>query len=126
MGPADLDVLIVDDHEAMRTLLVRVLEKSGVTRIRTAADGFEALALLTALPADLILADQAMPGMDGINFIVAVRGNALFGTPRIIMVSGNANAEHAAAAHAAGADLVLVKPVSPRDLLAAINALFAV
>jgi len=126
MSPADLDVLIVDDHEAMRTLLVRVLEKSGVTRVRTAADGFEALALLTAQPADLILVDQAMPGMDGISFVVAVRGNPMFGAPRVIMVSGNANAEHAAAARAAGADTILVKPVSPRDLLAAINALFAV
>jgi CheY-like chemotaxis protein len=123
---ADLDVLIVDDHEAMRTLLARVLTRVGVTRVRVAADGFEALALLTAQPANLILADQAMPGMDGISFVVAVRGNALFGAPRIIMVSGNTNAEHEAAARAAGADTILVKPVSASDLLAAINALFAV
>jgi CheY-like chemotaxis protein len=123
---ADLDVLIVDDHEAMRTLLARVLTRAGVTRVRVAADGFEALALLTAQPANLILADQAMPGMDGISFVVAVRGNALFGAPRIIMVSGNTNAEHEAAARAAGADTILVKPVSASDLLAAINALFAV
>lgn len=123
---ADLSVLIVDDHEAMRTLLVRVLTKAGVTRVRAAADGFEALALLTAQPANLILADQAMPGMDGISFVVAVRGNPLFGEPRVIMVSGNTNAEHATAARAAGADVLLVKPVTPRDLLAAIEALFAV
>jgi two-component system chemotaxis response regulator CheY len=123
---ADLDVLIVDDHEAMRTLLTRVLTKAGVTRVRSAADGFEALAMLTAQPANLILADQAMPGMDGISFVVNVRGNPLFGAPRVIMVSGNTNAEHATAARAAGADTVLVKPVTPRDLLAAIEALFAV
>jgi len=126
MGPADLDVLIVDDHEAMRSLLVRVLERAGVTRVRAAADGFEALALLTARPADLILADQAMPGMDGISFVVAVRGNAMFGEPRVIMLSGNTNAEHAAAARAAGADTILVKPVAPGELLDAINSLFAV
>ncbi|MGD9981298.1 MAG: response regulator [Hyphomonadaceae bacterium] len=123
---ADLDVLIVDDHEAMRALLSRVLTKAGVARVRTAADGDEALARLAERPATLILADQNMPGMDGLRFVAAVRADASLGAPRIIMVSGHAGAAHAEAARTAGADAVLVKPVAPRDLLAAIEALFAV
>jgi len=123
---ADLDVLIVDDHEAMRSLLSRVLTHAGVAQVRVAADGADALALLTARPAALILADQNMPVMDGLEFIAAVRANAAFGAPRIIMVSGQAGETHADAARAAGADAVLVKPVSLRDLLTRIEALFAV
>lgn len=126
MGPADLDVLIVDDHEAMRTLLARVLAKLGVERIRTAESSDVALSALAELPATLILADRNMPGMDGLAFVAAVRADPAQGGPKIIIVSGDAGVEHTAAARAAGADAVLVKPVLLSDLAAAINALFAV
>ena len=126
MTLADLDVLIVDDHEAMRTLISRVLARAGVERVRTAASGAEALAALKTRPATLVLADQNMPGMDGVAFIAAVRADSAFGGPRIVVVSGQTSAEHMEAARAAGADAVLVKPVSPRDLLQTINELFAV
>ena len=124
MDAANLDVLIVDDHEGMRALLQRVLEKAGVTKLRAAASGAEALTLLSGRAADLILADRSMPGMDGTGFIAAVRANPALGAPRIIMISGHDGA--AEAARTAGADAFLVKPVSPRDLLAAIERLFAV
>jgi CheY-like chemotaxis protein len=126
MTLAELDVLIVDDHEAMRTLISRVLVRAGVKRVRAAANGAEALETLRERPAALVLADQNMPGMDGLAFIRALRADQALGAPRIIMVSGQTSAEHADAARAAGADAMLVKPVSPRDLLQAINDLFAV
>lgn len=125
MEIVDLDVLIVDDHEAIRTLLTRVLTKAGVTNVRSAASGAEALAELAARPASVILADNSMPGMSGMEFIAEVR--ARHGAqPRIIMVSGASSLAHAAEAKTAGADDVLVKPVLAKDLLTAINTLFAV
>jgi two-component system chemotaxis response regulator CheY len=123
---AVLDVLIVDDHEAMRTLLARVLAKAGVTNIRTAPNAGEALAQLAERAASLILADRNLPGMNGVEIITAVRASPAFSHAKIIMISGHTSDEHAQEARAAGADAVLVKPVSPRDLLAAIEALFAV
>ncbi|MEQ1819318.1 MAG: response regulator [Terricaulis sp.] len=126
MGLTDLDVLIVDDHEAMRALLTRVFTKVGVTSLRAAANAEEALAALRQRPATLILADKNMPGMDGLAFLAAVRGESAFGAPKFIMLSGDASAAHVQAARAAGADMVLVKPVPPSALLAAINELFAV
>lgn len=126
MQAADLDVLIVDDHEAMRVLLARVLSKLGVRQIRQAEGGAAALAALSQRPASLILADRNMPVMDGLSFVQQVRANQAFGTPRIIMISGNVSSEHADAARAAGADITLTKPVTGRDLVAAIEALFAV
>ena len=126
MKLSELDVLIVDDHEAMRVMLARVLARAGVTAIRSASSGLEALALLAARPASLVLADQRMPGMDGTAFIGAVRADAALTSARIIMISGATSAEHADAARAAGADAVLVKPVSPRALLEAIEGVMGV
>jgi two-component system, chemotaxis family, chemotaxis protein CheY len=126
MSPSELDVLIVDDQEAMRTLLTRVLQKAAAVRVRAAANGADGISLLSQSPATLVLVDQNMPGMAGLAFIAAVRGDPALGSPRIIMISGHAGLEQAKAARAAGADAVLVKPVAPSELLGAINALFAV
>lgn len=122
---SELDVLIVDDHEVMRALLTRALTAAGVISIRSAPNATEALTQLRGHPAHLILADQNMPGMSGLEFIAAVRADAVYGAPRIVMISGQVGKDHTEAARAAGADAVLVKPVSPRDLLQTIAALFA-
>ncbi|MBK6705289.1 MAG: hypothetical protein IPG56_17025 [Caulobacteraceae bacterium] len=56
---------------------------------------------MTALrtrPATVIIADKNMPGMDGLAFLSAVRGDGALGAPKIIMLSGDASAAHAAAA----------------------------
>ncbi len=125
MRLADLDILVVDDHEAMRTLLLRVLNRAGVPRLRAAADGAEGLARLEERAANLILVDQTMPGMDGSAFIRAVRADARHAGARIITITGRSEAAQTAAARAAGADAVLIKPVTPRALLEAIDAVFA-
>jgi DNA-binding response OmpR family regulator len=123
MGRADLDVLIVDDHEAMRAVLMRGLVAAGVGCVRAAADGEAALALLRERPAGVIVVDRHMPGMDGLAFVAAVRGETALADARILMLSGASDASHAEAAQAAGADAVLMKPVTPRELLSAIAAL---
>lgn len=111
---ADLDILIVDDHDTMRTLLSAVLERAGARKLRTATNGQSALSLLADAPADFILVDQVMPGMDGATFVAHVRASD--SNTRIIMISGNASASAAT-----GVDAFLEKPVSPRALLEAIE-----
>jgi CheY-like chemotaxis protein len=113
-----LDVLVVDDHEAMRTLLRKVLERAGVGSVREAAGGAEALEALQEQPAHLILVDQNMPGMGGADFVARVRASGA--SARIVMITGDARA-----VAPDGADAVLVKPISPRDLIAALNALLS-
>ena len=108
-----LDVLIVDDHEPMRAMLRKVLERAGVGAVREAASGEEALMALQARPAQLILVDQNMPGMSGAAFAARVREGG--SSARIVMITGDARAE------GVGADALLVKPISPRDLLAVIE-----
>lgn len=120
---AALSVLIADDHEPMRTLLRRVLERAGVGDVRDVKSGAEALAALQERRADLLLADMTMPEMDGVALTERVRADYL--AARVIMITGRSEARVLESAKAAGADAVLVKPVSPRDLLAAIEKLFA-
>lgn len=119
----DLDVLIVDDHEAMRVMLARVMASAGATRVREASRGELGLAMQAETPAHLILVDSGMPGMDGVSFIRAVRAEPRYGTPCIVMVTGHDNVELNAAARAAGANAVLIKPVSPRALISKVQDL---
>jgi CheY-like chemotaxis protein len=117
---AELEVLIVDDHEGMRALLRKVLERAGAERVREAASGADALALLAERPAQLILADHMMPGMDGMAFVRQARASA-GASVRILMITGRAEKRIAIEAEAAGVDALLVKPVAPSDLFAAIE-----
>jgi len=113
MDLAALDVLIVDDHEAMRAMLRKVLERTGFGSVRDAANGEAALKLIAERAADLILVDQNMPGMSGAAFVARARESG--SSARIVMITGDVRAE------VGDADALLVKPVSPRDLLAAIE-----
>jgi two-component system chemotaxis response regulator CheY len=120
-----LDVLIVDDHEPMRAMLRKVLERAGVNSVRDAASGKAALELLQERGAQLILVDQTMPEMDGLALVQRVRADSSSAGARIIMLTGRADAAHAEAARKAGVDAVLVKPVAPSELLAAIERVFS-
>jgi CheY-like chemotaxis protein len=122
---SDLDVLVVDDQEMMRSLLARVLKDAGFNKVREADGGEAALALLSNAPADLIFADHSMPRMSGPSFIAAVRADAALGAPRIIMISGVTEPADHKAARDAGADIVLVKPVKAPELFRAIEQVFA-
>jgi DNA-binding NarL/FixJ family response regulator len=114
-----LDVLIIDDHAGMRDLLTRVLTAAGASSVREAPDAETALALLAERMASLILADQNMAGMSGLDFVRRFR--AQYGArASVLMLSGQEDAEFGAKALVAGADGALPKPVSPRTLLDAI------
>jgi CheY-like chemotaxis protein len=85
-----ITLLVVDDDEDLRTMVVQLLETEGYV-VRAAADGLEALDLLeTALP-HLILLDMRMPRMDGWELgrrIRAMHGRKI---PIVVMTA----AEHA-------------------------------
>jgi two-component system cell cycle sensor histidine kinase/response regulator CckA len=65
MNPHPVTVLIVEDDDAVRTVLARIMETEGY-RAYTAADGAEALRLLAKpVPVDLVVTDVSMPRIDG-------------------------------------------------------------
>lgn len=78
--PADLKVVLVEDHELQRTLLADFLGRIGVRSIRQAANGREALQLLDGdgeVAADVIVCDLEMPEMDGVEFLREVAARKL-------------------------------------------------
>ena len=70
--PLQQRILLVDDDEAVRSVLRRSLVKAGY-EVHEAGEGGAALKLLASAPADLIITDLVMPEMEGIEFIMALR-----------------------------------------------------
>ena len=113
-------ILLVDDNADMRAYLLRLLEKH--YDITTAADGETALAAALAAPPDLVLSDVMMPRMDGFELLRALRRTPETATVPVILLSALAGEESRVEGMEAGADDYLVKPFSPRELLARVKA----
>jgi CheY-like chemotaxis protein len=100
--------LVVDDGPVERLTGKAMLEKLGFA-VRTAASGEEALELLAAQPARLVLCDVSMPGMSGLELLQAAR--ALASPPIMVMVTGHGDEAFAQSAMQAGASAYLTKPL---------------
>lgn len=110
-------ILVVDDDENFRSLLVDFLQTSGYTA-RGAEDGEAALALLREVPFDLLLVDLRLPGMDGLELIRQAK--SLHSPAPIIIVTGYGSKESAIEAVRLGVTNYLEKPI--RDLSALASA----
>lgn len=111
-------ILVVDDDPAVLRMLARVLEGPEQT-IDTATDGGSAIAKLTATSYDVIISDIAMPGMDGIELLGAVRTHDL--DVPIVLVTGQPSLETAIQALEFGAFRYLTKPVDLAQLRAVVT-----
>lgn len=113
-------VLIVDDDEAVRTMLYKVIRSNGI-QAELAASGEQALKMLEQAPFDLILLDINMPGMDGFQLVQLLRkrGNQ---TP-IILISGRQEDYDTLYGLDIGADDYVTKPFNPVVLGAKVKAM---
>ncbi len=112
---AGMNVLLAEDNELNAEIAQALLESEGIVVTR-AADGKEAVELYTSRPAgsfDAILMDIMMPGMDGYEATRAIRlsEKADAADIPIIALTANAFAEDAKAAHDAGMNAHLPKPL---------------
>jgi two-component system, OmpR family, response regulator len=82
-------ILAIDDNAAIRELLRIVLEGEGYEVIE-AADGAEGLQRYQAAPTDLVITDLQMPGMDGLELLMALQ--RLVPTPVLMAISGDRDA----------------------------------
>lgn len=110
-------ILVVDDTEANRDILVRRLQREG-HRAETAENGRVALALLEQEAFDLVLLDVMMPVMDGFELLEHLKADEALKHLPVIMISALNDSENMARGIAMGADDYLPKPFN-RDILKA-------
>jgi two-component system response regulator RegA len=109
-------ILVVDDDERLRERLARALRRRGFA-CRTAADGPEALAAVSADPPDRIILDLRMPGASGLEVLRALR--ALHPEVAVVMVTGYGSIATAVDAMGLGAVNYVPKPADADEILAA-------
>ncbi len=116
-------ILIIDDDEALRGTMRKILEMDG-HRIQEAQDGEVGLRLFRESPVDLVVTDILMPEKEGIETILELR--ELSPDLRILAVSGGMELDRTgplADAEALGADSSLPKPFSVDELQEAVRSL---
>ena len=119
VSPSSLRLLSVEDNPFGRVVLNAILSELG-HQTEFIGQGETAPARLAQGAFDAVLMDMVLPGIDGVEAIRRIRAlEAPLGRIPIICISGRGEDE--AASRAAGADVFLVKPVSPRDLATALH-----
>jgi DNA-binding response OmpR family regulator len=111
-------VLVVDDEKKLRTLLREYLEREGYA-VLEAADGHMALDLARAARPDLVVLDLGLPGLPGDEVARLLRKD---GDLPIVMLTAKASENDRVAGLRLGADDYVVKPFSPRELVARVEA----
>jgi CheY-like chemotaxis protein len=118
-------VLCVDDSEVNRRVLKEMLKAAGI-EMAEAEDGEAGLSMIEGNDYDLILMDLRMPGMDGMTAIRLLRARSdAKGRVPVIVVTADAGSAIEADCKSAGADELLLKPVSMPNLFDTIGALLA-
>jgi two-component system chemotaxis response regulator CheY len=112
-------VLVVDDSISTRALIGRSLEGAGYV-VDQASDGVEALGTLSGSAFDVVITDQWMPNMTGVEFVRAVRANPSLADIPILAVTSDGEDDVRDEVMEAGATECILKPFTPDALLATI------
>ena len=120
-GAVDVDrrrrVLVIDDEPTVRDVVSRYLDADGY-RVDSAADGHAARKLLEE-PADLVILDLTLPGMDGLAFLRDIRMTS--DVPVIVLTARTDEMDRVVGLEL-GADDYVIKPFSPRELSARVRS----
>ena len=111
-------ILVVDDEPRIVKIARDYLERGGF-RVLTAGDGRSVLPLVRSAKPDLIVHDLALPGMDGLDVARAIRKES---EVPIIMLTALADEADRLIGLELGADDYIVKPFSPKELVARVRA----
>jgi DNA-binding response OmpR family regulator len=122
--PANARVLIAEDEPNILTVLAFLMRRSGF-ETRLAADGEEALALLSTFRPHLLLLDVMLPQRSGLDVCRALRADPALAGTRVLMLTAKGGAKDIEAGMAAGADDYLTKPFSTQDLVGTVMRLLA-
>ena len=115
----DINILVVDDEEKIRDLVITYLQAEGYG-VEGAADGRQALELVRKKNFDLLVLDLMIPGMDGWTVCREIRKDSDI---PILMLTARGDEIDRVLGLELGADDYVVKPFSPRELVARIKAI---
>ncbi|MGA9406027.1 MAG: response regulator [Bacteroidota bacterium] len=111
-------ILVVDDEDALRTVLSSELESEGYI-VATAGDGDEAISVLQGKSFDLVLLDIKMPRVDGFEVLRFIKER--YPATKVIMLTGFADLKNAIESKKLGAEDFVSKPYDLVDLLTTIE-----
>jgi two-component system response regulator ResD len=111
-------ILVVDDEPVITDVVSRYLERAGYST-RVAADGLEALRLAGDSVPDLVVLDLLLPGLDGLEVMRELHEQR---PTRVILLTAKGEASDRIAGLQRGADDYVVKPFSPAELVARVDA----
>lgn len=119
-------VLVVDDNQDVRDLVVHFLDSEGF-HVFSASDGEKALAILNANSIDLVLLDVMMPGLSGLDVLKEIRtgGNKKLLDIPVMMITAKSSTEDIDRALALGANSYIVKPFRGNNIREKVHAIFA-
>ena len=115
--PRSPKVLVIDDDEAVRSVIVRAFGRAGCD-VRSAPDGRSGVKLFAAQPADLVVTDILMPNQEGIETIMELKRSVA--PPKVIAISGGGTRggqDFLKWAINLGADATLPKPFRTSELI---------
>jgi DNA-binding response OmpR family regulator len=114
------EILVVDDEPTIGEVVSRYLERAGYAT-RRAGDGDRALALHGERAADLVVLDLMLPGLDGLEVMRRIRKDRSR-RPAIILLTAKGEESDRIVGLRLGADDYVVKPFSPAELVARVDA----
>jgi len=114
--------VLADDSISVRKFVGRMLEKAGY-RVKLAADGLEALEIVSQSSCDLVVTDLEMPRTNGYELMSHMRQQPNTRDIPVMVVTSRAGAKHRERALKEGAAAFMVKPVQEDQLVATVNDL---
>ncbi|MBW4442498.1 MAG: response regulator transcription factor [Plectolyngbya sp. WJT66-NPBG17] len=117
-----MEILIVEDEAEIAQLIQLYLEKEGFS-CRACRDGISALQVFQEQKPDLIILDLMIPGLDGLEVCARVRQKPGTKDPFILMLTAKGEEIDRIIGLSTGADDYMVKPFSPKELVARVRAL---
>ena len=116
-------ILIADDEEAIRALVIATLGNSDAYTLLTAGDGESALQLIREAVPDLVFLDVMMPGRNGIAVCRELKSAPALKHIKVVMLTALGSEEDRQKALDAGASDYFTKPSSPTKLLQKVREL---
>lgn len=111
-------ILVVDDEQSIRDLVMGYLKREGY-EVQTAADGLAGLDLARSFKPDVVVLDVMLPGIDGLEMLTRLRRDS---NAYVILLTAKTEETDKIVGLSVGADDYVTKPFSPRELVARVKA----